>query len=104
MHLWALPGFLGERQGFVSTEKKAQGWSLKDWEWGRWALTTQARTAYWSARSLREYMETPAIPISPPTSQVRKLRPGLSAPQQMPVTPLPPHPTPLDSPSGLAGS
>lgn len=41
MHLWALPGALGEGQGLFTTEASAQGWSLGDWEWG--SLTTGAK-------------------------------------------------------------
>ena len=99
MHLWALPGALGEGQGLFITEASAQGRSLGDWQWG--ALMAGAKHSLCASGSTWDFSH----PATPPISQVSTLRPALSETQQIPVTPPHPfHPAPWTHPQGWQGA
>lgn len=102
MHLWALPGALGEGQGLFTTEASAQGWSLGDWQWE--ALTTGAKHSLSGYTGLREHMGSqPPRTSTHFTGEHTETRPSGDSTDRGDTAPsLPPRP--LDSPSGLAGS
>lgn len=102
MHLWALPGALGEGQGLFITEASAQGRSLGDWQWG--ALTAGAKHSLCGYTGLRKHMgsQPPGHPahFTGEHTETSTFRDSADPSDTAPSLP----PRPLDSPSGLAGS